>query len=44
MKALVRELKAFAEVLMANIGPQPENFEQIVEESIEEFKEKDKEA
>lgn len=44
MKALVRELKAFAGVLVAHICPPPENFKQIVDEAIEEFKEKDKEA
>lgn len=44
MKALIRELKAFAEVLQEHMGPAPKNFEQIVDEAIEDFKQKEKEA
>ena len=44
VKALVSELKAFAEELMAQIGPKPSNWEQIVEEAIKKFRKKQKEA
>lgn len=39
MRALVSELKAFAEVLMEQIGPLPDNFEQIVQDAIEKLPE-----
>lgn len=38
------DLKGFAEELMAQIGPKPSNWEQIVEEAIKEFRKKQKEA
>ena len=38
------ELERFAGVLMAHIGAPPSNFEQIVKESIKDFRKEEKEA
>ena len=38
------ELKAFAEELMAQIGPLPSNWDEIVEGAIKKYKEKQKEV
>lgn len=38
------DLKAFAEVLMAQIGPKPSNWNDIVKEAIKEYKKKQKEV
>ena len=44
VKATIAELKQFAEEVIAQISPKPENWEQIVEDAIKEFKRKQKEA
>lgn len=38
------DLRAFAELLMEQIGPPPDNFEQITEEAITKFREQKKEG
>ncbi len=38
------DLRIFAEELMAQVGPKPSNWEEIVEEAIKKYKKKEKEV